>query len=54
MLVLAMQFSKSLEESGYRCIAGKAEYRSLKTKEKTTNILFFSEIHPVRDSRIID
>ena len=43
-----------IRESGYISSAGRADYRSLKTKEKTTNILFFSEIHPVRDSRIID
>ena len=45
---------KVLGRAGYRCSAGKADYRSLKTKEKTTNLLFFSETHPVRDSRIID
>ena len=54
MLVLAMQFSKNLFESPDTEHRRKADSRSLKTKEKTTSFLFFSEIHPVGDSRIID
>ena len=54
MLVLAMQFSKNLLRVRIPKHRRRADSHSLKTKEKTTNLLFFSEIHPVRDSRIID
>ena len=54
MLVLAMQFSKNLFESPDTEASPESGFPLSQKKEKTTNFLFFSEIHPVGDSRIID
>jgi len=54
MLVLAMQFSKNNGERPGCHAAPGAVNRSLKTKEKTTTHLFRMEIHPVRDSSVIE